>query len=75
MSRSYKKVGGFIDHNRHTWKIKRVASQRTRRKEMELVNGNMYKKVFESWLLCDYRDLEPTTKWCSLQQLISSRRK
>jgi hypothetical protein len=54
MSRSYKKVACLNDHGRNTRQDKRIASQYVRRKELELVNGGMYKKVVDPWTICDY---------------------
>jgi hypothetical protein len=55
MSRSYKKVAAYTDHNRGTWARKRFASKAVRRKTNELVNGKMYKKIWETWSICDFR--------------------
>lgn len=55
MSRSYKKTPGYTDHVRSTWKDKRFANKKVR--NSEIVDGGMYKKVFESWKICDYKTL------------------
>lgn len=55
MSRSYKHVASYTDHNASTWRRKRWASKAIRRKIFELMDGNMYKKIYETWSICDYK--------------------
>lgn len=57
MSRSFKKVAGWVDHGRNTWQDKRLASKKVRN-TLELSNGSMYKKVYCSYDICDFKFLE-----------------
>ena len=50
MSRSHRKVYGYCDRNPYA---KRLANKRVRRTK-HLPNGKLYKKVFDSWDICDY---------------------
>ena len=55
MSRSYKKVG-YCKCKRSCKKGKQYANRRLRRKGVnyEIPNGKAYKKLNESWDICDY---------------------
>jgi hypothetical protein len=77
MSRSYKHVAGYTDHNVSTWIRKRWASKFIRRHTFELINGNMYRKLYETWAICDYRFIiEYRAKYhYSAEDLIKARRK
>ena len=77
MSRSYKHVACYTDHNASTWRRKRWASKAIRRKIFELMDGNMYKKIYETWDICDYRfkiEFKIPEHW-SYEDLAKSRRK
>jgi hypothetical protein len=50
MSRSYKKVFGYVDRN--PWS-KKQANKKVRRTE-NISSGGSYKKVHESYDICDY---------------------
>lgn len=55
MSRSYKKIG-YCKCERSCKKGKQYANRRLRRKGIsyEIPNGKAYKKLNESWDICDY---------------------
>lgn len=55
MARSFKKVAGWKDHANR--KVKRFASKAVRRYTGDLDSGGSYKKLFESWDICDYKSL------------------
>lgn len=59
MSRSYKKVG-HCKCERSCKKGKQFANRRLRRKgvNFEIPNGKAYKKLNESWDICDYKSIE-----------------
>ena len=59
MSRSYKKIG-HCKYERSCKKGKQFANRRLRRKgiNFEIPNGNAYKKLNESWDICDYKCIE-----------------
>ena len=59
MSRSYKKVG-HCKCERSCKKGKQSANKRLRRKDInfEIPNGKAYKKLNESWDICDYKSIE-----------------
>lgn len=55
MSRSYKKHGNIVKQQ-NTKGMKRCANQYVRRHADELPRkGKAYKKLFESWDICDYK--------------------
>ena len=57
MSRSRKKPS-YSDYSRnYTRWAKRQASKAVRKYQGELSNGKMYKKVFQSWDIFDYKGL------------------
>ena len=57
MSRSIK-ASSFSDYSRnYTRWAKRQASKSVRRYQGELTDGNLYKKVFPTWDIFDYRGL------------------
>ncbi|MFA4132578.1 MULTISPECIES: hypothetical protein [unclassified Brevibacillus] len=60
MSRSYKKTPVCKDEA--TRFTKRLASKAVRRYKDTLSNGKHYRKVFCSWIICDYRFYEPLQK-------------
>lgn len=57
MSRSYKKIPGFTDHAspRSKW-YKRYYNKRIRR-TFDLPSGKAYRKIGNSWDICDYKSL------------------
>lgn len=59
MSRSFKKVG-HCKCERSCKKGKKYANRRLRRKgiNFEIPNGKAYKKLNESWDICDYKSIE-----------------
>ena len=59
MSRSYKKVG-YCKCERSCKKGKQFANRRLRRKgiNFEIPDGKAYKKLNESWDICDYKSIE-----------------
>jgi hypothetical protein len=60
MSRSYKKHLWFKDHNSGA---KREAN-RVVRKTSEIANGNAYRKVYDSYNICDFKILhDPNPRW------------
>ena len=74
MSRSFKKIGHCkCEHS--CKKGKQFANRRLRRKgiNFEIPNGKAYKKLNESWNICDYKFIETwkqykawwsRSKWC-----------
>lgn len=53
MSRSYKKNPVCADRNPE---LKRIYARKVRRKDLEKVpNGMAYKKLYESYNICDYK--------------------
>lgn len=56
MSRSYKHTPGWTLAPRCSKQVKRWANRVVRRR-WGLSNGGSYKKLFESWNICDYKDL------------------
>ena len=77
MSRSYKHIACFTDHNCGTWQRKRWASKAIRRQILALTNGNMYKKMYETWAICDYRFLIEYKKSANFtnEDIMKARRK
>jgi len=58
MSRSRKKNPSYSDYNpNYTPWAKRQASKRVRRYLKTLTNGSLYKKVFPTWDIFDYKGL------------------
>jgi hypothetical protein len=57
MSRSYKKVAGWTDHGKNTWQDKREASKMVR-KFKGILNGGLFKRIFDSYNISDYKFLE-----------------
>jgi hypothetical protein len=53
MSRSFKRTPGFCDRNPF---FKNQANRRVR-KDWGIPNGKAYRKVYDSWSICDYRFL------------------
>lgn len=67
MSRSRKKSHFVVDHTaRTTKKQKRLANKTVRRKKDFDVSGSVYKKIYPSWNICDYR--YPWTKEEAIQE-------
>lgn len=69
MSRSYKKVG-HCKNEKSCKKGKQFANRRLRRKgiDYEIPNGKAYKKLNESWDICDYHCLmswKDYEAWCA----------
>jgi len=54
MSRSHRKNFVLTDHNRGTWRYKRRANKRVR-KCRDLSSGCSYKRISDSWDICDWR--------------------
>ena len=55
MSRSRKKEPVFKDYSRSSTKYrKRCASKAVRKYTGELVDGNYYRKIYNSWCICDW---------------------
>ena len=54
MSRSFKKFPCVTDHGKSTYLYKRMANKKVRHTQ-DLPNGKAYKKVFDSWDICDYK--------------------
>ena len=59
MSRSFKKIG-HCKSEKSCKKGKQFANRRLRRKgiNFEIPNGKAYKKLNESWDICDYKSIE-----------------
>lgn len=55
MSRSYKKHPWITDHHARTTKEKKKFANKKVRHYKNLPNGSAYKKVSESWDICDYK--------------------
>ncbi len=55
MSRSYKKHPWVTDHHVKTTKEKKKFANKKVRRHEDLPNGSAYKKVSESWDICDYK--------------------
>ena len=56
MTRSRKKVPGWSQGgSRHRFS-KRLANKQVR-KVLDIPNGGAFRKVFETWNICDYREL------------------
>ena len=64
MSRSYKKSPVFKDSQRKrsgetgTGEQKRFASRAVRRNDDAIANGGSYRKLYDSYSICDYRFIE-----------------
>lgn len=58
MSRSRKKVPYIKDHSRYTFQDKRNSWKAVRNKQ-GVVSGSMYRKVFCSYDICDYKFYKP----------------
>ena len=46
--------------------FKRLANRRLRRTDVDIADGNAYRRFFESWSICDYRwlyDPRPRIRW------------
>jgi hypothetical protein len=55
MARSFKKTPGWCDRN--PW-AKREANKRVRRYKGDLPKkGNVHRKLFQQWTICDWKDL------------------
>jgi hypothetical protein len=63
MSRSHKKTAGFTD-NSCSKQNKRIANRTVRRRSKKFwdlpMDGNVYRKMYESWNICDFRFLAHT---------------
>lgn len=58
MSRSRKKYPSYSDYSsNYTPWAKRQASKKVRKYSKSLTNGCLYKKVFSSWNIFDYKGL------------------
>ena len=58
MSKSRKKVPSYSDYSRNYTKwAKRQASKSVRRYQGELTDGCVYKKIFNSWNIFDYKGI------------------
>jgi len=54
MSRSYKKTPGWADYSKSKRYYKRQSSKKVRRYNKELSNGNEYRKLYNSYDICDW---------------------
>ena len=57
MCRSFKKVAGWTDHKSPYSKIEKRFANKKVRKSKNIPNGRSYKKVYESWNICDFKFL------------------
>lgn len=65
MSRSYKKYP-YWKIERSCKKSKKIANNKVRaylKTDKEIPNGNAYKKIFESWEICDYCSSITLKEW------------
>ena len=72
MSRSRKKHPSYSDYStRYTPWAKRQASKKVRRYKGALTNGTLYKKVFPTWDIFDYKGLWTSTGygWRETQEI------
>lgn len=58
MSRSYKKTPVKTDYFKEKRLKKREASKAVRRYQDNIANGGSYRKIYCSWIICDYRIYE-----------------
>ena len=57
MSRSYKHTPGFTDYSKYRRKaFKRLANKKVRRYK-DIMDGAFYKKIADSWNICDFKSL------------------
>ena len=56
MSRSFKKIPGWTSYRKVRRYVKRLASKKVRKKH-GIFNGSSFKKIFNSYDLCDYKSL------------------
>ena len=56
MSRSRKKVPGWTQGGNYHKCAKRLANKQIR-KTLDIPDGGAFRKVFETWNICDYREL------------------
>ncbi|WP_044640695.1 hypothetical protein [Risungbinella massiliensis] len=59
MSRSYKKSPIFAEYYSGRRWTKRLASKAVRRYQDRIPNGTAYRKIYCSWLLCEFRVYYP----------------
>lgn len=67
MSRSYKHIG-FCKCEKSCKIGKKFANKRVRNYKGEIPNGKAYKKIYNSWDICDYYNIETWNsykKWWS----------
>ena len=58
MSRSYKSVPGYTcSYGSPERKFEKTRASRKVRRTKDIVNGMMYKKLHNSWNICDYKFL------------------
>ena len=57
MSRSYKKTAGWTDHKTPRTKEEKIFANGAVRKAKDIPNGGAYKKIYNSWDICDYKFL------------------
>ena len=62
MSRSYKKFP-FCKCENSCKSGKKFANKKVRRHKKEISNGRSYKKLYESWDICDYRSSMTWQEW------------
>jgi hypothetical protein len=54
MSRSRKSVPGWTDNGKHRRSAKRYSNKRVRQTK-DIPNGRAFRKVADTWNICDYR--------------------
>jgi len=57
MSRSFKKNAGWTDHRSPFSKFAKKFANRKVRRTKNIPNGGAYKKIYESWEICEYKFL------------------
>ena len=72
MSRSYKKVGGWVDKNKF---MKKYANRVVRRYKLEVPSGMAYKKYFQSYTISDFKFLYFSIKEYKKEKLLFQRNK
>lgn len=55
MSRSYKKHPWATDSHKNKKFLKKIANRRVRRFNHKLANGSAYRKLYQSYEICDYK--------------------
>jgi hypothetical protein len=56
MSRSYKHIPGYTcDYGTKQRQLEKERASRRVRRSADVINGMMYKKLYDSWDICDYK--------------------